>query len=314
MKSAGIIGSGSWALALSKILKQKNLVIKSRDLKKAKKLFSKTNNIRLTDTFVDLRNCKYIFLAIPSQSMRENLNLLKKSFYDTKKVFIICSKGIEQKTNKLMSEVLNDFFPDNKFAILSGPNFSFEVIEGLPTASVLSSHDTQVAKNISQIILQERFRTYFNKDIIGTQIGGTMKNVVAIACGLILGKGLGNNAIASVITRGLSETVELGLKMGAKRNTFYGLSGIGDLTLTCFSLKSRNTKFGYYLGKSLNFSKIKKKNILAEGLESCESICKLGQKLNVELPICNSVKNIINGVDIKKTTNNLLSRPLQFEK
>ena len=161
---------------------------------------------------------------------------------------LFVAKGIEKKTNKLMSEVLTEFFPKNDFAILSGPNFSFEVIKGLPTATVISSKNSNLSKYISKIMVQEKFRTYFNNDIIGTQIGGAMKNVIAIASGFIIGKGLGLNANASIITRGLSEIIDLGIKMGAKKN-FYGLSGIGDLSLTCSSLKSRNTKLGYLLAK-----------------------------------------------------------------
>ena len=142
---------------------------------------------------------------------------------------------------------------------------------------------------MSKIIAQEKFRIYFNTDVIGTQIGGAMKNVVAIASGFIIGKGLGLNANASIITRGLSEIIELGIKMGAKKNTFYGLSGIGDLSLTCSSLKSRNTKLGYLLAQQ---KKIVSGEVV-EGMESCESICKLGKKYGVELPICNSVKKSI---------------------
>ena len=209
-----------------------------------------------------------------------------------------------------MSEVLKEFFPKNDFAILSGPNFSFEVIKGLPTASVISSKNSNFLKFISGLIVQDKFRTYFNNDIVGTQIGGAMKNVIAIASGFIIGKGLGLNANASIITRGLSEIVELGTKMGARKNTFYGLSGIGDLTLTCSSLKSRNTKLGYLLAKK----KKKVLNEVVEGMESCESICMLGKKYSIELPICNSVKKILNGKSVDKIMTSLLSRPLQFEK
>ena len=140
-----------------------------------------------------------------------------------------------------------------------------------------------------------------------------MKNVIAIACGLIKGKNIGENARAAIITRGMSEIVQLGVKMGAKRNTFYGLSGIGDLTLTCSSMRSRNTRFGYEIAKGENLSKLRKKCVL-EGIESCESICNLGKKYTVELPLCNAVKKIINGVEVNKIISSLLSRPLQFEK
>ena len=139
-----------------------------------------------------------------------------------------------------------------------------------------------------------------------------MKNVIAIACGFVKGKNLGENAKAAIITRGISEIVKLGINMGAKRKTFYGLSGIGDLTLTCSSLKSRNTKFGYDLAKGGKLDDLKA-NCVLEGFESCESICKLGQKYCVELPLCNSVKRLISGVNANTIISNLLSRPLQFE-
>ena len=307
MINVGIIGSGNWALALSKILINALITIKARDVKKAKNKFSQNKKILIANSFKSLKENEIIFLANTSQSMRTVLKELPKNI-DSK--FVICSKGVEKKTNMLMSQVLREFFPKNDLAILSGPNFSFEVIKGLPTASVISSENFKFAKDVSEIITQEKFRTYFNDDIVGTQIGGAMKNVIAIASGFIIGNGLGLNANASIITRGLSEIIQLGIKMGAKRSTFYGLSGIGDLALTCSSLKSRNTKLGYLLAK-------KKKDFsgeVIEGVESCESICSLGKEYKVELPICHSVKKILSGQSVKKIITNLLSRPLQFEK
>ena len=312
MKGVSILGSGNWALALSKILKPTKLIVKCRNIEKVKTKF-KSHNILLTDNFEKVIQTKTIFIAIPSQSVRQNLmdlRLFEKPKKE-KKIFIICSKGVEQKTFKLMSEVVYEIFPNSMISVLSGPNFSSELIKKKPSASVLSSKNRSVLKEISDLIIQEKFRTYFNNDIIGTQIGGAMKNIIAIACGYIAGCGLGENAKAAIITRGLSEIIELGIKMGAKRNTFYGLSGIGDLTLSCSSLKSRNAKFGYNLAKSKDHPHT---NILLEGIESCESICALGEKLNVDLPISKSVKSIINGGNANKVIRELLSRPLQFEK
>lgn len=307
MLKVGIIGSGSWALAISRVLKNVQIIIKARDLEKANTSFSKEKKkIFVTDNFSDLKDNQFIFLANPSQTVRENLNKLS---FDSNAQFIICCKGVEKKTNKLMSEVLEDFFPKAHYAILSGPNFASEVIKGLPSASVLSSTRNVLLKEISKIIYQERFRIYFNNDVVGTQLGGAMKNVIAIANGIIIGCGFGHNAGAAIITRGLAEIIELGLKMGAQKNTFYGLSGLGDLTLTCSSLKSRNTMLGYLLAKGKE-----KTDQLFEGLESCQSICKLGKKFNVELPISNAVRKILDGSEINKIVNDMLSRPLQFEK
>ena len=306
MTNVGIIGSGKWAFAISKILKGVNTTIKTRNINRTKKIFSETKQLKLTESFDSLKDQDIIFFVTPSQTFR---SILKKLPIGLNSKLIICSKGVEKRSNMLMSEVLEEFFPKSDFGILSGPNFSSEVIKGLPTATVISSRSSDLLNFASKIISQDRFRTYFNNDVIGTQIGGAMKNVIAIASGFILGNGLGNNANASIITRGLSEMIELGLKMGAKKNTFYGLSGIGDLALTCSSLKSRNTKLGYLLAK-----KKKKANAVVEGMESCDSICSLGKKFDVELPICNSVKKILSGKSFNEITKMLLSRPLQYEK
>ncbi len=310
MKKVSIIGSGSWALALTKVFVRREILIKYR--KSVDKSNFASKSVKFTDQFKDLNSSYFIFLAIPSQSIRQNLIKLrnKTNFYDP--VFIICSKGVEQKTEKLMSEVVLDIFPKSKIVILSGPNFSSELIKKKPSASVLSSLNKKSLVEVSELFSSESLRVYFNNDIIGTQLGGAMKNVIAIACGFAKGKNLGENAKAAIITRGISEIVKLGINMGAKRKTFYGLSGIGDLTLTCSSLKSRNTKFGYDLAKGGKLVNLKA-NCVLEGVESCESICKLGQKHDVELPLCNSVKKLISGENAKTVISNLLSRPLQFE-
>ena len=311
MTKITIIGSGSWAQALSTIFIEKNLLVKCRNIKTANERF-KNRNMILTDSFEKLQNSEFIFLAIPSQAVRKNLSLLKRKTTENKSIFIICSKGVERKTNKLMSEIVNELFPHNEIAVFSGPNFSSELIAKKPSASVLSSMNKSTSLKVSKLISPKNFRIYFNNDIIGTQLGGAMKNVIAIACGLIQGKNLGENAKAAIITRGISEIVKLGLKMGAKRNTFYGLSGIGDLTLTCSSLKSRNTRLGFEMAKGRKLIHLKQKCVL-EGVESCQSICNLGDSFKVELPLCNSIKKIINGAKVDSIILNLLSRPLQFE-
>ena len=310
MNKICIIGSGSWALALTKVFVEKDVMIKYRSAIDKSKFSNK--GINFTKKFEDLNKSFFIFLSIPSQSIRQNLFQLRSKTNISKSIFIICSKGVEKKTCKLMSEVVLDVFPKSQVVILSGPNFSSELIANKPTASVLSSSNKNASLEVSKLLSQKRFRIYFNNDIIGTQLGGAMKNVIAIACGFVKGKNLGENAKAAIITRGISEIVKLGQKMGANRKTFYGLSGIGDLTLTCSSLKSRNTRFGYNLAKGQKLIKLKK-NCVLEGLETCESICDLGIKYQVELPLCNSVKKIISGVNSDKIISNLLSRPLQFE-
>ena len=310
MKNISIIGSGSWALALTKVFVRREILVKYR--KSVNKSKFKSKSIKFTNHFKDLSKSYFIFLAIPSQSIRKNLVELRNKTNFSNPVFIICSKGVEQKTNKLMSEVVLEIFPKSKIVILSGPNFSSELIANKPSASVLSSLNKKLLLEVSELFSLKKLRIYFNHDIVGTQLGGAMKNVIAIACGFAKGKNLGENAKAAIITRGISEIVKLGVNMGAKRKTFYGLSGIGDLALTCSSLKSRNTKFGYDLAKGGKLVELKS-NCILEGVESCESICKLGQKYEVDLPLCNSVKKLLSGTSAKLVISNLLSRPLQFE-
>ena len=310
MREISIIGSGSWAQALTRVFVQREILVKYRKSLNKSNFTSKT--IKFTNHFKDLGKSYFIFLAIPSQSIRQNLIELrnKTNFYNP--VFVICSKGVEQRTDQLMSEVVLDIFPKSRIVILSGPNFSSELIGNKPSATVLSSLNKKALLEVSELFSYEKLRVYFNNDIIGTQLGGAMKNVIAIACGFAKGKNLGENAKAAIITRGISEIVKLGVNMGAKRKTFYGLSGIGDLALTCSSLKSRNTKFGYDLAKGGKLVELKS-NCILEGVESCESICKLGQKYEVDLPLCNSVKKLLSGTSAKLVISNLLSRPLQFE-
>ena len=310
MKKSCILGSGSWAHALSTVFSNNDYIVKCRDINKASLTFK--SKVQLVERFTLLNDSEYIFLAIPSQSLRKNLIDLKKETSFKKFVFVICNKGVEKKTNKLMSEVILDIFPNNKVVVLSGPNFSSELIAGKPSASVIASTDKKISKKVASLLSPNKFRIYFNNDIVGTQLGGAMKNVIAIACGLIKGKNLGENAKAAIITRGISEIVQLGMKMGAKRNTFYGLSGIGDLTLTCSSMKSRNTRFGFHIAKGRKLEDFKE-NYVLEGVDSCDSICNLGEKYNVELPLCNSIRKIINGMELEKVISNLLSRPLQNE-
>ena len=321
----GIVGSGSWGLALAIALSKSNckvtLFFNSEDsLSKAK--INRTSKfltgvkipkkINITGSYKDLYKTHYIFLVTPSQKIRENIVLIKQNLGINKK-FVICSKGIENRTNKLMSEVLLDIMPGSVPTILSGPNFSDEVAKDLPTAFVLSSKNKGILLELGNAITNKNFRPYFNNDIIGTQIGGALQNVIAIACGIVSGRGLGENARSSVMTRGLKEIITLGIKMGADEKTFKGLSGLGDLNLSCNSLKSRNMNLGYKLGKKFLLSEIILENNLSEGLNSCKAICALGKEHSVDLPICNAVKEILDGKSISNVIYNLLSRPLQFE-
>tara|TARA_B100000242_G_C43014636_1_gene471776 strand:- start:376 stop:1362 length:987 start_codon:yes stop_codon:yes gene_type:complete len=319
----GVLGTGAWGLALSSAISKKNNVnlffVSSKDFKKVSETgssdflasFNLSSNIKLKNDLQYLRECKYIFIAVPAQRMRENLNLI--SNVSQQSTIVICNKGIEKETNKLMSEVTLQILPNSSVIVLSGPNLANEVAQNLPTAFVLSSVNNSNLNELGNLISNKNFRPYYNNDIIGTQLGGAVKNVIAIACGVTVAQKLGENARASVITRGLQEIIYLGKKMGANEKTFYGLSGIGDLNLTCNSEKSRNFKFGFNLGKGLSLKEIENMNFLAEGFYSCESVNSLARKFGIDVPICNAVKNLINGCSIDKIIDKLLARPLQYE-
>lgn len=319
----GVLGTGAWGLALSVAIAKKNKVnlffVSEEEFKMVKEnrkskflpLINLPANISFRNNLEDLKYCKYIFLAMPAQKMRKNLNLIS-SFLTTNN-FIVCNKGIENETNKLMSEVIHDTIPNSNIIILSGPNLAQEVAQDLPTAFVLSSVNNEILKELGNTISNKNFRPYFNNDIIGTQLGGAVKNVIAIACGVTVAKNLGENARSSLITRGLQEVISLGEKMGAQSQTFYGLSGIGDLNLTCNSNKSRNFRFGFNLAREENLKQVQDIGFLAEGYFSCKSVNSLAKEFDIEMPICNSVKELLSGSSINEIINRLLSRPLQFE-
>ena len=231
--------------------------------------------------------------------------------------FIICSKGIDMKNNKLLSEIVSELFPKSKIAILSGPCFANEVAQKKPTAVILSIKNRKSFDKIKNIISKKYFRIYYNNDLVGSQLGGSIKNVYAIGAGIIKGLNLGENAQSAYISRSFAEILRLGKKMKAKEKTFFGLSGLGDLILTCNSKKSRNTFFG------LSIVKFKKKNInnilmskktITEGYYTSKALFKLSKKYKIEMPISNSIYKILyKKADIQKEINLILSRSLKKE-
>ena len=181
-----------------------------------------------------------------------------------------------------MTEVFREIYPDLEPVVLSGPNFSDEVSKNLPTAFVLSCANKKKVEEVGKAISNKNFRPYFNTDVIGTQIGGSMKNIIAIACGIVIGKKLGENAKSSIMARGLKEMIMLGKSLGAKETTFMGLSGLGDLNLSCNSIKSRNMLLGYKLGSGMKLKDINKEKNLNEGVASCKAIYNLSKIKKIE--------------------------------
>ncbi len=305
-----VIGAGAWGATLAQHLNKNGHQITLWEFDKSRLKYLKnrrhplffpyikldkkiilTNNIAHAVTKKDI-----IVLAVPSQTMRDTAKKIKRYIVAAGQIFVIVSKGIEIKTGKLLSEVikeeLNLIAPKNIVA-LSGPSFAKEVAKGLPTTMV-SAGGKKNSEIIQKIFSQPFLRIYTNSDIIGVEVGGAVKNVIAIASGIAYGMGLGDNSAAAIITRGLVEVARLGVKLGAKKETFSGLTGLGDLVMTSFSKNSRNRNFGELVGSGRAVKNaIKKIGMVVEGVPTAEAVIKLSKKLKIEMPITNEVYKII---------------------
>jgi glycerol-3-phosphate dehydrogenase (NAD(P)+) len=228
---------------------------------------------------------------------------------------VVCAKGIEQNSAALMSEVVADTLPGRPVAVLSGPTFAAEVASGLPTAITVATRDKAVGDELVEALGTQKMRPYLSDDVIGAEIGGAVKNVLAIACGVTEGRGFGDNARAALITRGLAEMTRLCIAKGGKAETMMGLSGLGDLTLTCSSSQSRNYSLGEELGKGKTLEKVlASRNSVAEGVTSAAAVSTLAKRLGIEMPITEAVAAIVSGtVSVDAAIEGLLTRPFPDE-
>ncbi|PLW76288.1 NAD(P)H-dependent glycerol-3-phosphate dehydrogenase [Cohaesibacter celericrescens] len=228
---------------------------------------------------------------------------------------ILAAKGLEKGTQRMMSEVLADYLPQAQPAILSGPSFAFDVARGLPTAVTIAARTAPLAEQICATLSNKSFRPYASTDLIGVQLGGALKNVLAIACGIVMGKELGASAHAALMTRGFAEMQRLALKLGARPDTLMGLSGFGDVTLSCSSPQSRNFSFGYALGQGTDLSDLMAPGAkLSEGAYTARVACELAEKNGVDMPIAQAVADVLDRKDtIDKAVSKLMTRPLRRE-
>jgi glycerol-3-phosphate dehydrogenase (NAD(P)+) len=268
-------------------------------------------SLKITNHLEDLSKLDVLFIVVPTQYIQATLKPLKK-IIKKNCILVNCAKGIDIKSTSLISEVINKILPSNKLAIMSGPNFALEIALGKPTASLIATQKLSDAKFIANLISSKTFRPYLSNDIIGAQICGAMKNIYAIGCGIIVGKNFGENAVASVISRSFAEIKSVGKKLGAQPETLSGLSGLGDLFLTCSSKKSRNFSLGFDLAKGKKLENIlRSKKTIAEGAYTVRAIKKLGVKLKLSLPLNDAIYKILyQDKDINKTIGELLSRPI----
>ena len=268
--------------------------------------------VHAVSDFEHMKEAKIIFLAVPAQHIRTVCEGLSAHIKPSSPVIIV-AKGIELSSNKLMSEVVSEVLPENPIYILSGPSFASEVASASPSALTLASEHN--AETIASVISSPTFRIYTTDDIIGAQIGGALKNVLAIACGIVVGRKFGENAKAALITRGLAEIARLGAVLGARTETLMGLSGIGDIVLTCSSPKSRNMSFGIALGEGKPLQELLAKgNHVTEGIATSRAALGLARRHGVEMPVVSAVDMILrHEASINECINSLLSRPLKHE-
>ena len=266
------------------------------------------------DAAVALTGADAALIVVPAQFLRGVLAQLAP-LLSAGLPLLLCAKGIETGSGKTMTEVAGDIAPAAPLAVLSGPSFAAEVARGLPTAVTIASRDATLAQAFVAALGSARFRPYSSHDPIGAEIGGAVKNVLAIACGIVEGKGLGDNARAALITRGLAEMVRLGIAKGAAAETFRGLSGLGDLVLTCTAVQSRNYALGAALGRGLRREEaLAGRRAVVEGVASAAAVAGLAARLGVEMPITAAVDGVLHrGIAIDMMIDSLLSRPPRAE-
>ncbi len=323
----GVIGAGAWGTALAMAANRAGSCTKlwSRNENVVNSIANKrVNKAYLPDIFIDpdievtsdleeLRQSDFIILAVPAQNLRTMAIALADRIDEDIPLVIAC-KGIECGSLALMHEVLETTLPQNPILILSGPNFASEVARGLPTATTIACRDETIANQFIYAIGGRLFRPYYTDDIISTQIGGAVKNVIAIACGMAIGHGFGENAKAALITRGLAEITRLAEAKGGRRENLMGLAGMGDLFLTCSSKQSRNFSFGMHLGKYDNQISSSEKYGLVEGVATAESVATLANKLNISMPLCCAVHTVLQGkISLKTAIEQLLDRPFVMD-
>jgi len=332
MMKVGVIGGGAWGTALAALSAELGEVVIwarnadvvamiNRDHANAAYLPDVTlpSSLKATGDLKDLADCGALILAVPAQSLRDFGAQIAKQLpgpeLDSLAPVVIASKGIEIATGQLPSEVLASVLPNRPLAVLTGPNFASEVARRLPAAATLACADQAIGERLMQRLGRPTFRPYFSDDVIGAQIGGAVKNVLAIACGIVIGRKLGDNARAALITRGLAEMTRLGLAMGAKRETLMGLSGLGDLVLTCSGPQSRNLSLGIALGEGKTLPEIMAgRRTVAEGVHTAKALQVLAKAKSVELPICAAVDAILHhDAAIADMLAALLSRPFKTE-
>ena len=322
-----VIGSGSWGIALANhVADMGNLVKVWSFTEEEKELINKEHKSNYIEDFIINENVvcsndieevvgesEFILHVTPSKFSRDTFKMYKD--YVGNKPVIICSKGFEDSTLSTLDKVFKEELPTIRVAALSGPSFAVEVANHIPTAVLLASEDEELLNEVSVLLSDETFRIYKSKDITGVQVGGALKNIIAFCIGVTVGLGFGTNSQSALITRGLAEISRLGVKMGGKYETFFGLSGLGDLILTCSSDESRNRRAGKLIAKGLSIEETQNEiNATIESIDNIETAKELAKKYNVEMPIVDIANELLfNGLDPREATKRLMTREIKYE-
>ena len=327
----GVVGGGAWGTALASVAARSGTMDNEVTLWARETVVVHTinsfhenqpflpgiplpENVHATTDMADLSDMDAILLVCPAQFMRT----VTQDLFDhipASTPLVICAKGIERGTHALMTEVLKETVPDNPLAVLSGPSFAEDVAKGLPTAVTLAASDEKYSELLLNSVGIKTFRPYFSTDVIGAQIGGAAKNVLAIACGIADGCGFGDSSRAALTARGFAEMQRLGLALGAKQSTLSGLSGLGDLILTCNSRLSRNNSLGVALGQGRGMNELMEdRKTVVEGVPTAEALRDLAARHRIDMPIATAVDGIVNqGRSVEQTIEALLDRPFRPE-
>ena len=308
-KHVAVVGAGSWGTTVANaVAKNQSTMLWARRNELADQIATRHENsdylpgvtlvesLKCSSQLKDVvANASIVMMAVPSNGFRDVATQVAK-YIDAQVPIVSLAKGLERDSLKRMSEVVRELMPQNVVAVLTGPNLAHEIMAGQPGATVVACSDEQIAKQIQKTVSSSTLRVYTNDDVVGCEIAGVIKNVIAIAAGIVEGMGFGDNSKATLITRGVAEMSRLGVALGANPNTFMGLAGLGDVVATCASAKSRNTAVGVRLGRGESIATITQSmSMVAEGVRSSLSVLQLAQRCNIEMPITEQVAAVCEG-------------------
>lgn len=326
---AAVLGAGAWGTALAQVLARagRQVILWAHEPSVVEAIREEGENeiylpgvdvekgVTATGEYSDLADCEAILAVVPAQHLRSVLEGAAKHITPGTPI-VLCAKGVERDTGKLMTDVLAETMPGAPAAVLSGPSFAIDVARGFPTAVTLACADDALGRRLAETLSLPTFRPYLADDLIGAEIGGAVKNVLAIACGISEGKDLGASAHAALMTRGFAEMTRLGVAMGGKAETLSGLCGLGDLVLTCSSTNSRNMSCGMALGRGVPLDAILSgRKAVTEGVATAPAVVALAEKHGIEMPICEAVAEILaDRISIEGAIEELLNRPIRAER